>query len=365
MGSASTEHRRAKGVATRATTAEVEVDWGTAYELVLGLRMFVDRDEDPESYAAGTEWFERTRELLGPAAVRSIERYSGGHEILFGYLLALAADSPAPRDATAFAAAVERTSAQDLRRLLLGHRLETYRAGVPHETIAAAADGDAAAARELLDGCLDWQREPYEHVLSVPADETKRLLSASCRAWHEAVLRADERSTARLLKSSAVAARALADRVAPDELIDIATRGIRYLPEPGIRRILLVPHIVSRPWTIFTEAGDTKIVCYGLLEAHVTGDAPPDPLVAAYKALGDETRLRILRRLADGPATLHELTELTGLAKSTVHGHLLVLRTGGLVVADVSRKTGYRLRREMLAESAALLESYLQGTEET
>ena len=77
-----------------------------------------------------------------------------------------------------------------------------------------------------------------------------------------------------------------------------------------------------------------------------------------------ETRLRILRRLAEGPATLHELTEILGLAKSTVHGHLLVLRTGGLVLADVSKKTGYRLRRETLAESAALLDTYLEGTEE-
>ena len=55
---------------------------------------------------------------------------------------------------------------------------------------------------------------------------------------------------------------------------------------------------------------------------------------------------------------------LTGLAKSTVHGHLLVLRTGGLAVADASKKGGYSLRREMLAESAALLETYLEGTEE-
>jgi DNA-binding IclR family transcriptional regulator len=62
---------------------------------------------------------------------------------------------------------------------------------------------------------------------------------------------------------------------------------------------------------------------------------------------------------------LHELTELLGLAKSTVHGHLLVLRTGGLVITDISKKTGYRLRRETLAESAALLETYLEGTEET
>ena len=201
-------------------------------------------------------------------------------------------------------------------------------------------------------------------MLSLGAEEAKALLEAACRGWYESVLHPDERATARVLKRSARAARALADRLPTEELIDATTRGIRYSPEPGIGRIVLVPHVVSRPWSIFTEGGDTKFVCYGVADADVTGDAPPDPLVAAYKALGDETRLRILRRLAEGPATLHELTELLGLAKSTVHGHLLVLRTGGLVVADVARKTGYRLRRETLAESAALLETYLDRTEE-
>src|SRR4029078_13010070 len=102
-------------------------------------------------------------------------------------------------------------------------------------------------------------------------------------------------------------------------------RGVRSPPEAGIERVLLVPHVVSRPWAIFTEADSTKVVCYGASEEHVSADAPPTPLVASYKALGDETRLRLLRRLSKSPATLQELTELTGLAKSTVHGHLLVL----------------------------------------
>jgi DNA-binding transcriptional ArsR family regulator len=362
MSSVSSE-LRAKGLgATR--PVELVVDHGTAYELVLGLRMFVDHEEDPATYALGPEWFARTRERLSRRTRAAIERYSGAHELLFGYLLALAADAPPPRDGAAFLTTVSRTPPADLRRLLLGHRLETYRGDVARETIAAAADGDEAARELLLERCADWQREAYEHALSLDGEEAKRLLEQAAAGWHEVVLKPVERSTARLLRSSARAAHALADRLSPEELIDTATRGIRYVPEPGIGRILLVPHVVSRPWSIFTESGDTKIVCYGLLDAQVTGDAPPDPLVAAYKALGDETRLRILRRLADGPATLHELTELTGLAKSTVHGHLLVLRTGGLVVADVSRKTGYRLRRETLAESAALLETYLEGTEE-
>jgi DNA-binding transcriptional ArsR family regulator len=359
MSSAQNEPR-AKGL-TAPTAPTVEVAWGLAYELVLGLRMLVDHDEDPDSYSVGPAWFAETRAALGPEALDAIERYSGGHEILFGYLLALAADTPAPHDAGSFVATVERTSARDLRRLLLGHRLETYRGEISRETIAAAADGDDAATAQLLDGSADWQRAAYEHVLSLDGDEAKALLETACRGWHDAVLEPDEQATRRVLRHSARAARSLTERLAPEDAVDTLTRGIRYAPEAGIRRILLVPHAVSRPWSIFTETHGTKIVCYGVAETHVTGDAPPDPLVAAYKALGDETRLRILRRLADGPASLHELTEILGLAKSTVHGHLLVLRTGGLVVADVSKRTGYRLRRETLAESAALLDTYLHA----
>ncbi len=59
---------------------------------------------------------------------------------------------------------------------------------------------------------------------------------------------------------------------------------------------------------------------------------PPDPrLVALYRALGDGTRLRILRRLAAGAATVGRIGDELNLAKSTVHEHLDSLRTAGLV----------------------------------
>jgi DNA-binding transcriptional ArsR family regulator len=361
--SSATGEQRVKGLSAPQHVA-VEVDSGSAYELVLGLRMLVDREEDPTTYAVGEQWFELVRAVAGSDLLEAIDHYAGGHEIVFGYLLALVAETPVPRDVETFVATLERTSPQDLRRLLLGHRLQTYRGGARTEIIAAAAEGDTEAARTLLEKCLDWQRAPYQHVLSLDPGEAKRMLVQACEGWYESVLYPEERATAQALCRSVRAARALAERLSVEELVDAVTRGIRYSPEPGIERVLLVPHVVSRPWSIFTEADATKIVCYGVAETDITGDAPPDPLVAAYKALGDETRLRILRRLADGPATLHELTQLMNLAKSTVHGHLLVLRTAGLVVADISKKTGYTLRRETLAESAALLETYLEGTEE-
>ena len=65
-----------------------------------------------------------------------------------------------------------------------------------------------------------------------------------------------------------------------------------------------------------------------------TQDLAPTPdarLVALYRALGDGTRLRILRRLAAGAATVGRISTELGLAKSTVHEHLLSLRSAGLV----------------------------------
>ena len=164
----STSEPRAKGLALPAVV-ETAVDNGTAYELVLGLRMFVDRDEDPASYAVGAAWFDRTRERLPGDVLDAIERYSGGHEILFGYLLALATDTATPRDGAAFLATLAATPALELRKLLLGFRLETYRGDVSMEIVADAAEGRARAVRSLLEGCADWQRPAYEHALALCA----------------------------------------------------------------------------------------------------------------------------------------------------------------------------------------------------
>ncbi|MGA8417755.1 MAG: DUF1272 domain-containing protein [Candidatus Dormiibacterota bacterium] len=64
---------------------------------------------------------------------------------------------------------------------------------------------------------------------------------------------------------------------------------------------------------------------------HDLAETPDPRLVALYRALGDGTRLRILRRLAAGPATVGRIGDELGLAKSTVHEHLFSLRTAGLV----------------------------------
>ena len=76
------------------------------------------------------------------------------------------------------------------------------------------------------------------------------------------------------------------------------------------------------------------------------------------KALGDEKRLRILRVLSEGEKTLMELAEMFGVAKTTMHHHMIVLRSAGLVSVGVGQKR-YRLRTETVPDVGALLSGYL------
>ncbi len=59
--------------------------------------------------------------------------------------------------------------------------------------------------------------------------------------------------------------------------------------------------------------------------------------VTIAKALADETRLRALMLLAEGPLCLCQIVEILGLAPSTISKHMSILQQAGLVT---SRKQG-------------------------
>lgn len=51
-----------------------------------------------------------------------------------------------------------------------------------------------------------------------------------------------------------------------------------------------------------------------------------------FRALGDETRLRLLELLTNGERTVGDLMDATGLGQSLVSHHLRTLRQAGLVM---------------------------------
>jgi DNA-binding transcriptional ArsR family regulator len=70
--------------------------------------------------------------------------------------------------------------------------------------------------------------------------------------------------------------------------------------------------------------------------------------------MADVNRLRIVRRLADGEATVAELIAHVGLSQPLVSWHLGRLRAAGVVVTRrQGRETVCRLREEAFDEFAA------------
>ena len=53
-----------------------------------------------------------------------------------------------------------------------------------------------------------------------------------------------------------------------------------------------------------------------------------------FRALGDETRLRVLEALVDGERCVSDLMDVLGLGQSLVSHHLRTLRQAGLVTAE-------------------------------
>lgn len=73
-----------------------------------------------------------------------------------------------------------------------------------------------------------------------------------------------------------------------------------------------------------------------------------------HKAMADVNRLRIVRRLVTGAATVAELTAHVGLSQPLVSWHIGRLRAAGVVVTTRNgRETVCRLRPEAFDEFAA------------
>jgi DNA-binding transcriptional ArsR family regulator len=151
----------------------------------------------------------------------------------------------------------------------------------------------------------------------------------------------------------------------PPDAVEEVTGGYRHTPEPGIDGVLLLPQLAMRPDLLLCQHRHERICGYPVREEDVTGRPGRDRTATLLRVLGaldDEQRLEIVAVLATGPATLHELADRLGLAKSTVHHHMGRLRLGGLVTLtrNPDRSYSYALRRPGFAALPTLLDDLIR-----
>lgn len=92
----------------------------------------------------------------------------------------------------------------------------------------------------------------------------------------------------------------------------------------------------------------------------ISAPSKTDLQAKLFRGFGDPSRLGILNALRNGPLTVSEIVETTGLSQPNASNHLSCLRDCGLVVGEQDgRYVTYHLSDDRVGEVLALAESLL------
>ena len=337
----------------------VEIDGAEAAELLLSIATLLV-EEEHDTYELGQARISELRDAAPPELLREADQLLPLKSS--AQLLGLVYTTPKPRTAAAFLEHLEATDPVEIRLHMLGFYTRSHHLTDP-ETLRRAAEGDGKAISEILDAYseyLDAEKcSDAEAVLRTDAAKGKRALLDLLSGWAEHVLpQVEPADFASLLERDAEAKRELVKSVPPEQVVERLAPGIQWAPASDIDRVVLFPAYAARPWVYMSEYRRVKIFCPPITADRERTPGDPAELVRVYKALGDESRLKLLKRLQEGPLSLAEATQEVGLAKSTTHHHLAILRQAGFVLIREGDDT-YTLRTDMPPEPGALLQQFL------
>jgi DNA-binding transcriptional ArsR family regulator len=334
-----------------------------AYEFLLSLCVWSDVPHHATS-DLGPEWFAAVRAQAPRELLDAVARFARESDMVWAHLLTFVPEDPAPPDVPAFIALLERRDPVEVHLRLVGSGVRYCQRATPAAVMRAAVAGDPAARREFLRTShpedAAWQAA-LRHLLAQDSPALHAALLAILRGWYDAVFRAQEPGLAGPIACEAAHRRAQLAHDPPLAVVRTAASGFEYVPEEGIRRVVLVPSVVARPQLFLLDHDDTKWICTPVADECLTADplTPPPRLLRLLRALGDERRLRLLRLLASGSFALGPLAARAGLSKTLAHHHLTVLRGAGLVLVRGGNPTIYTLRYDTLARVGPTLDAFL------
>ena len=330
----------------------VELDPRTGYDFLTSACN--DCGELEDLLAEDRTWLEKARADLA----RELGGGSGASACT-GFVTEIArmmVGRPEIKTARQVVAAVDELSDQALMECLLGELLEDQELA---PTARLALDGDAEAFTALQAQLEHLKGMP---VLTARPEELAPGARQVVHAWLPRYETIEDR-IGRMLERD-VSARARQDAIVdPLGFVEQATSGIRLVADSRVRRIVLAPTYFGRPYNSLTKIGETQLICYPIAD-DALGSAdrltPPAAAIRLYRALGDESRLRILRLLAERDRYMTELANELQLSKPTINHHLAQLRSAGLVtVTQQGNLSYYTLRRDRVEEAGLELGSYL------
>ena len=342
---------RVRDFATPPSGFSIEWDIRPIYDFLFSL---ADEKEFPHDLLEiDRSWLDEARAALSTAHPDEQMVVGSDIAILVG---SFAVEHPELRTVDAFLDALDATPTQSLLSTVLCDLLTDPEIGA---LVTPASTGDPEALTALREA-IPEHKVGLQVILQDPDSGLKRLI-ALLRTWATLFADIEPRIASYLERDHSLRA---PDRGLPgSELIERATGGIRWLPEVGIRRVILAPTYFSRPYNILLAGPDWRFFAYPVADEALEPDdrlAPPPSVVRLHRALGDETRLRILKLLSAQDLYLTEIAQQLDLSKPTIKHHLAQLRAAGLVtVVEAGSVIYYTLRRDRIEAASADLARFL------
>jgi len=354
------------GPATARRNIAVEIIATPATELLLSTLAVLN--EAPDEFDIGAGRLEALAEVAGPELIADLQNLIGDGPKLMMMLLPVLADVEDPTDVDGLLAELRSFDPSELWAIIMAHFADGW-ADATEDTIRRASQGDETSRTVLRDAACNDDSCPafIRLLLDTNTTELHAGVVDVLGRWRDAVLPNLEHEGLAAMQRDAAAKRALAGEVDLAELVLTATNGLEWTSDPRIRRVLLLPSYVFRPWVVVTEWGGTRVIAYPVADEHLAlpSSAPPPSLVKLFKSLGDEGRLRLLQRMRSGPISLTEAATELDVSKPTAHHHLAILRQAGLVtISEQGRTKNYALRSDPPEQAQDGLSRYLAAADQ-
>ena len=358
----------------RGRTLDIEILACETYDFLISLHVaLASAEHDYADYDVGREWIESARErcnTANPRALSTLGRFLGDGQpgSLHATLISLVRRCPPPRAPLDFLAWLRELPAAQLTEVLLDQEgLGADWSEILSEALdeLGSPAGAGAAYKRLLARYPEDMRPTVATVLG-DLEGIRGELLAALRVWYDAVFAAERERLGPLLRREAEAMERRRVEMPLDAFIEQSMRGVQWQSSAGLRRIVFAPSYFCRPAVLYHVWHGTMTFCaplvYSSSDARRSDPrAPDEETLRFFLALGDPSRLRILRLLAERPMYLTELAERMELTKATTKHHMVKLRDAGLVTLyDRERMTFYELRPDVVRHARQLLGNYLE-----
>ena len=355
----------------RGRAPEVEILASEVYDFLLSLRVVLASPEyDFTDFEVGKSWIDTARARCAQRdehALSVLGHYFGDERptSLNATLISLVWRCPEPRDVPHFLDWLRTLPAIEFVEVLL----DQDGLGVDWpEVLAATLESPQSEETKfrLLSHYVDDLWPTVAAVVDDP-EGTRAALLAALHVGREAVFAAESTRVLPKLRREAAAWERSRGELSPDAFLVEVMRGVQFQRPAGLRRMVFAPSYFCRPAVFYHFWKGTLTFCAPVDESRLEpAPAVSDPnipspeLLRFFEALGDPTRLRILRLLTERDMYLTELAERLQLTKATTKHHMVRLRVAGLATLhDRDRLTFYALREDVARRARQLLDEFL------